>query len=79
MLSSFENNSTKVNWDKLYDEDWYIDMYTRRNEEIKRYFMGASEKLLVIDITQETTTEKICRFLNVPTEYIIDMPHNNKT
>ena len=79
LLSSFENNSTKVNWGKLYDADWYIDMYTRRNEEIKRYFMKAPEKLLVIDVTQEKTTEKICRFLNIPNEYIINMPHINKT
>lgn len=79
LLSSFENNSTKVNWDKLYDADWYIDTYTRRNEEIKRYFMKAPEKLLIIDVTQEKTTEKICHFLNIPTECIIDMPQSNKT
>ena len=65
--------------DKLYDADWYIDMYTRRNEEIKRYFMKAPKKLLVIDVTQEKTTEKICRFLNIPTKYIINMPHSNET
>ena len=79
LLSSFENNSTKVNWDKLYDADWYIDMYTRRNEEIKRYFMKAPEKLLVIDVTQEKTTEKICRFLNIPIEFVIEMPKINQT
>ena len=79
LLSSFENNSTKVNWGKLYDAEWYIDMYKRRNEEIKRYFMKAPEKLLVIDVTQEKTTEKICNFLNIPIECIIDMPHSNKT
>ena len=79
LLSSFENNSTKVNWEKLYDAEWYIDMYKRRNEEIKRYFMKAPEKLLVIDVTQEKTTEKICKFLNIPFEFIIDMPHSNKT
>ena len=79
ILSSFENNSMKVNWEKLYDADWYIDMYERRNEEIKRYFMKAPEKLLVIDVTQEKTTEKICRFLNIPIECVIDMPHSNKT
>lgn len=79
LLSSFENNRTKVNWDKLYDRDWYIDMYERRNEEIKRYFLKAPEKLLIIDVTQEETTEKICRFLNIPTEYIFDMPHSNRT
>ena len=78
-LSSFENNLMKVNWEQLYAKDWYIDMYKRRNEEIKRYFMRVPEKLLVIDVTQEKTTERICHFLNIPIECVIDMPHSNKT
>lgn len=79
LLSTFNKNTMKVNWDKLYNKDWYIDMYTRRNEEIKRYFMNAPEKLLVIDVTEEYTTEKICNFLNIPSAYVISMPHRNKT
>jgi hypothetical protein len=79
LLSSFEYNSSKVHWEKLYDRDWYIDMYQRRNEEIKRYFMNIPEKLLVIDVTQEKTTRKICEFLNIPIECVIGMPHSNKT
>ena len=68
-----------MNWDKLYKKDWSSDMYTRRNEEIKRYFMNAPEKLLVIDVTEEHTTEKICNFLNIPSACVISMPHRNKT
>ena len=79
MLSSFKDDSRTVRWDKLYDFDWYTDMYQRRNEEIKRYFMQAPNKLLVIDITKEETTKRICEFLNIPTEFAIDMPHSNKT
>jgi len=79
LLSSFKDNSRKVNWEKLYDFDWYTDMYQRRNEEIKRYFMQVPDKLLVIDITQEKNTKKICEFLNIPKECVIDMPHINKT
>jgi len=41
--------------------------------------MQAPEKLLVVDITQEKTTKKICEFLNIPNEFVIEMPHSNKT
>ena len=54
-------------------------MYLRRNEEIKRYFLNVPEKLLIIDITLEETTEKVCQFLNIPSDLIIKMPHQNKT
>lgn len=79
ILSSFEHDLRKVNWDRIYDEEWYIQMYKQRNDEIKRYFMRAPEKLLVIDITQEENTRKICDFLNIPVECIIEMPHCNST
>ena len=79
LLSSFENDESQVHWDKLYDPDWYMNMYKRRNQEIKRYFMQAPEKLLVVDITQEKTTKKICEFLNIPNEFVIEIPHSNKT
>ncbi len=79
LLSSFKGDLRSVNWEKLYDYDYYTDMYNRRNEEIKRYFMNARGKLLAIDITQEKTTEKICEFLNIPLESSTDMHHRNKT
>ena len=41
--------------------------------------MNAPEKLLVIDVTQERTTEKICKFLGIPERLIVDMPVENKT
>ena len=79
ILSTFNKNIMNVNWDKLHAADWYIDMYTRRNEEIKRYFMNAPDKLLVVDVTAEDTTTKICNFVNIPSAYVISMPHRNKT
>jgi hypothetical protein len=79
LLSSFESSQKRVNWEKLYDREWYTEMYQRRNEEIKRYFMNAPEKLLTIDITNEKTTKKICEFLDVPGEFVINTPHLNKT
>ena len=37
------------------------------------------EKLLVLDISQEDNTSSICRFLNIPRELVVGMPHENKS
>jgi hypothetical protein len=79
LLSSFKDELRIVSWKKLYDYDYYTNMYTRRNEEIKRYFMNSKSKLLVIDLTKDKTTKRICEFINISLEYSIDMPHSNKT
>lgn len=79
LLSSFSDDTRTVHWEKLYDYEYYTDMYIRRNEEIKRYFMNTRDKLLVIDLTKEKNTMRICEFLNIPLEYSIDVPHYNKT
>lgn len=78
-LAKFKGEKENIQWQKLYDRDFYIQKYEQRNERIKKYFMNATEKLLVIDITKEKTTSKICEFLQIPKELAIDMPHLNKT
>ncbi|WPZ33693.1 sulfotransferase [Thalassobaculum sp. OXR-137] len=79
LLSVFRGGEREVRWDKLYDKDYYVGMYESRNAEIKRYFSNAPDKLLVIDITQEQDTAKICEFLNIPTHMKIAVPHSNQT
>jgi hypothetical protein len=78
-LSKFEGDTRKVLWEKLYDYEYYTADYKKRNEDIKRHFLNVPEKLLVIDVTKEKDTQKICDFLQIPLELIIDMPHSNKT
>jgi len=79
MLSTFNGERRNIMWDKLYDRKYYVDMYTSRNQEIKRFFMNAPHKLLVIDLTKEKNTDRLCEFLNIPSELSIEMPHSNKT
>lgn len=79
MLTTIEDYSPLVRWDLLYDEEHYKSVYRSRNEQIIRYFANRPDKLLVIDITKERDTSKICNFLNFPTSHIMDMPHKNKT
>jgi len=78
-LTSFKDDSNVVDWDKLFDRDHYINLYTQRNNQIKKYFSRSTEKLLIIDVTKEKNTTSICEFLNLPKEFVIDMPHLNKS
>ena len=78
-VTSYEGNKANVNWDKLFDKKFLTEVYEARNHRIKKYFHNSEDKLLIIDITKEKTTEKICAFLNIPPEFAIDMPHANKT
>lgn len=79
LLSNFVGTEKTVLWDKLYDKDHYIQIYSHRNKEIKRYFSNTPHKILIIDPTKERNTEKICNFLNIPSKFSIPMPHANKT
>ncbi|MBN9670323.1 sulfotransferase [Roseibium aggregatum] len=78
-LTSFDGRKKEVQWEKIYDKDYYIDLYESRNLSIKKYFADTPEKLLIIDVTKERDTSKICDFLNIPGNFAIDMPHENKT
>lgn len=77
-LTTFKNNKYLVDWTKLYDQKYYIEQYEQRNNLIQKYFVNAPNKLLVIDVTKEATTEKLCEFLNIPKEFVIAMPQRNK-
>lgn len=79
ILTRFSGETKIVDWENLYNKEYYIDLYERRNNEIKKYFMNSPEKLLIMDITQEKTTQKLCNFLDIPDGFVIDMPHSNKT
>lgn len=60
----------ETNWQNIYKKEYYIQEFNLRNAAIKKYFMDAPEKRLVLDITKESTTKKICHFLNIP-EYLV--------
>lgn len=79
ILTSFDNFEQKIKWDKLFDKDYHIFLYEERNNQVKKYFSDTPEKLLVIDVTKEINTQKICNFLNIPTNFAFNMPHLNKS
>ena len=79
LLTTFEGNQKKVCWDKFFDKDYYISAYEQRNQDVKKYFASSPQKLLVIDITKEEDTSKICDFLNIPEQFIFETIHENQT
>lgn len=79
LLSTFDGATRRVDWSKLYDKAYYVQQYEERNAAIKKYFMNAPDKLLVIDVTKEPTTERLCVFLGLPDWLIVEMPVENKT
>lgn len=74
-----QDGNTLVCWDKIFNRDYYIEKYLNRNKQIIEYFSGSTKRLLVIDLSAEVDTGKICDFLDIPRKYSIKMPHENKS
>lgn len=79
LLTVFSGGAMKTDWSLIYDKEHYISEYLSRNNRIKKYFMDAQDKLLVLDITTLKDTALLCDFLNIPEKFVVEMPHANKT
>jgi hypothetical protein len=79
VLTEYDGATPTIRWDLLYDRDSYIKNYVSRNQRIKQYFQNCPQRLLIIDVTQEETTRKICDFLNIPAKFAVRMPQLNKS
>jgi hypothetical protein len=78
-IIEYKGREKIYNWDKLFEKEYYINLFIERNDRIKKYFSEAPDKLLCIDITRESSTRRLCEFLNIPVELSFKMPHVNKT
>ena len=76
-LPTVENGNIVVRWDLLFN--YYIRQYKQRIDDIIMYFVNRDNYFLIIDVTEENTTIKITKFLEIPDQYSIDMPHRNKS
>jgi hypothetical protein len=61
-----------------YNKDAMIAHYERHNREIKEYFEGRSEDLLVINVAEQGAYRRFIDFLEVASPYD-DFPWENKT
>lgn len=79
MLTRFVEDQAEVEWEKLYDRDYYIQEYLARNNRIKKFFQNCPGRLLVLDLTREINSAKLCSFLNIPQDFVVTIPHRNQT
>ena len=78
-LLRVSDNRVEPDWAGIFDRDQYIARYDQRNKLILKYFWGRCDKLLVVDVRQEATTERLVRFLGLDPDLIGPMPHENAT
>lgn len=60
-----------------FNENIFRERYRRHNDEVKRYFSGRSD-LLVLEINEQATMAPLCRFLGMPTIHE-RFPHSHRT
>lgn len=77
-LTKFRPQPT-VDWSLFLDRELYQQAYQQRNEEIQRYFLERPGQLLVIDLTQEPDTRRICEFLGQPSTQSRPMPWKHRS
>lgn len=78
ILTVADGRRARPDWSRLYDPAHYKKLYEERNAGILTYFADRPDKLLVLDVTQERDTARLCRFLGIPEELAIDFPHRNR-
>lgn len=74
-----ENGKPREDWSLLYDRDFCISKYLKRNDEIIRYFLHRPNDFLCVDLSKSKDTREICQFLDVGDDKIGPIPHLNSS
>lgn len=61
-----------------FDAPVFLERYRRHNREVRAYFAGRSQDLLILDITRGQGYELLCPFLGLPVPET-PFPHWNRT
>lgn len=62
----------------VYDRELYMQHYREHNRAIMTYFRHRPRDLLVLNLAEESASERLCRFLDLPTG-AIEIPHLNRS
>lgn len=65
-LSNIKENRVFFDWSKLYNKETYCNIYEARNQMIIQNFATRRDKLLIIDLSKEPSTERLLKFLGIP-------------
>lgn len=63
----------------LYDQKRYMAFYNDRNAAIQRYFMDQPDRLLVLNVKDDSAYQRLANFLNITVSANQRMPWLNKT
>lgn len=64
--------------DDIYNKEHFIKTYKEHNKNVKEYFKNRPDKLLVINVSEPESYNKLMEFLNIDSPYI-EFPWENKT
>lgn len=76
-VATVEDSVLHHDFSLLYDKTHRVSIYEERNHQIIKYFSDRPDDLLVIDLTKESSIEKVLKFLNLPLELNIPVPRLN--
>jgi len=78
-INEQKNNRISYNWGLLYNKDHYIQVYEKRNKQIKDYFEKRKKDLLIFDVNKNYNISKILDFLEMKKDLNFQMPHELKS
>lgn len=62
----------------LYDRDLYIRHYEQYNRDVLEYFRFRPDDLLVLNVSEPTALDRLCKFLEISPKGL-QMPHLNRS
>ncbi|MFA0557978.1 MULTISPECIES: sulfotransferase [unclassified Vibrio] len=63
----------------LYDKKHYIDLYEKHEKDVKEFFKDKPEQLLVLNVAETKSYQKLAAFVGVRVESDDSFPWENKT
>jgi hypothetical protein len=78
-VGKYPSTCTETDWSLLYDEDHYKANYTKRRDDVIKYFARRESDLLVLDIAKSPDIGKIIEFLGMPSWINFSMPRLNSS
>ena len=63
----------------LYDKKYYTEVYLNHIKEVKKYFKNRKDKLLILNVAEKDSYQRLAHFLNVTVDPDATFPWLNKT
>lgn len=75
-ISKIINNKVIYDWNLLYNREHYKKIFNTRNEQIISYFLSYDKKkLIILNLKEEKSTDRLFNFLEIKNLKIKEFPH----